>query len=84
MTPTYVIEIGDDAVGLVLLERGGFRFHAADDAFRCLEGALYRTVRDAERAAAARRARLAPPTARRPGPRPFPLSGGLDPALLPF
>jgi hypothetical protein len=85
--PTYVIEIGEDAVGIVILERGGFRFHAAQDAFRPLEATLYRSVREAERAAAQRARPLAqtsPPRKPHAPARPFPLSGGFDPALLPF
>lgn len=83
LTPTYVIELGEDAVGIVILDRGGFRFHAADAAYRPLEGALYRTVRDAERAAAAV-GRGFPPRARFPRQRaPTPSRAASTPSSSP-
>jgi hypothetical protein len=47
----YVIEAGDQQAGLVILERGGFRFYAATPAFAPLEGRLFRSALDATRAA---------------------------------
>jgi hypothetical protein len=49
----YVIETGDQQAGLVILERGGFRFYAASPAFAPLEGRLFRSALDATRAAEA-------------------------------
>lgn len=46
----YVIEAGDQQAGLVILERGGFRFYAASPAFTPLEGRLFRSALDATRA----------------------------------
>jgi hypothetical protein len=53
----HVIEVGDIAAGIVVLEQGGFRFFAAERAFHPLEGALFRTLDQATRAA---RERLSP------------------------
>lgn len=47
----YVIEAGEEQAGLVILERGGFRFYAAKPAFSEIEGTLYRSALDATRAA---------------------------------
>ena len=47
----YVIEAGEEQAGLVILERGGFRFYAAKPAFAAIEGTLYRSALDATRAA---------------------------------
>jgi hypothetical protein len=47
----YVIEAGDQQAGLVILERGGFRFYAATPTFAALEGRLFRSALDATRAA---------------------------------
>lgn len=49
----YIIETGDQQAGLVILERGGFRFYAATPVFAALEGRLFRSVLDATRAAEA-------------------------------
>ena len=51
MSDTYIIEIGSEAVGIVIHDRGGFRFFAATHRFNPLEGQLFRNARDAERAA---------------------------------
>jgi hypothetical protein len=51
MVSAHVVEVDDLAVGLVLSERGGFRFFAAVNCCRRLEGALFRTVDHAARAA---------------------------------
>jgi hypothetical protein len=47
----YVIEAGEEQAGLVILERGGFRFYAAKPTFAEIEGTLYRSAVEATRAA---------------------------------
>jgi hypothetical protein len=47
----YVIEADDRQAGLVILERGGFRFYAANPAFSGIEGRLFRSALEATRAA---------------------------------
>jgi hypothetical protein len=65
----YVIEAGDQQAGLVILERGGFRFYAATPAFTPLEGRLFRSALDATRAAeGVARPRPAPAMAPLPHP----------------
>ena len=54
MASAHVIEVGDIAAGIVVLEQGGFRFFAAERAFHPLEGALFRTLDQATRAASER------------------------------
>ena len=66
MATAHVIEVGDITAGIVVLERGGLRFFASDRAVQALEGALFRTIEQATRAA---RERLSP---RKPGRRPSP------------
>ena len=51
MASAHVIEVGDIAAGIVVLEQGGFRFFAAERAFHPLEGARFRTIDQATRAA---------------------------------
>jgi hypothetical protein len=51
MASAHVIEVGDIAAGIVVLEQDGFRFFAADRPFYALEGAVFRTVDQATRAA---------------------------------
>jgi hypothetical protein len=51
MASAHVIEVGEIAAGIVILEQGGFRFFASDRAFRSLEGALFRTIDQATRTA---------------------------------
>jgi hypothetical protein len=58
MASAHIIEVGDRAAGIVVREHGGFRFFASERAFRPLEGALFRTIDQAARAA---RERLRPP-----------------------
>jgi hypothetical protein len=67
MTSAHVIEVGDIAAGIVVLEQGGFRFFAAERAFHPLEGALFRTIDHATRAARERLRPLGTPN-RRPSP----------------
>ena len=51
MSDAYIIEIDDLAAGIVQRERGGFRFRAAHHDFYRLEGRLYATPWQAQRAA---------------------------------
>jgi hypothetical protein len=44
MFPTYVIEVGGQQAGIVVLGRGGFRFYAASKQVRRLEGEIYPTA----------------------------------------
>ena len=57
MASAHVIEVGDRTAGIVVREHDGFRFFAAERAFHPLEGALFRTIDQAVRAA---RERLRP------------------------
>ena len=59
MASAHVIEVGEITAGIVVLEHGGFRFFASERAFRPMEGALFRTIDHAVRAA---RERLRPRT----------------------
>ncbi|SMF77550.1 hypothetical protein SAMN06265365_13847 [Tistlia consotensis] len=69
MSQSYVIEIDDESVGLVV--RAGderrFVFHAASSRFGALDGARFATVRAAEKAAGALRRRPPLPSGRDPG-----------------
>jgi hypothetical protein len=49
----YIIEIGSDAVGIVVREEGeaSFQFHSALSAFRSLDGKKFATAQAAHRAA---------------------------------
>lgn len=51
MSDTYIIEVINQAAGIVIRDRGGYRFFAASHRFNALEGQLFRNARDAERAA---------------------------------
>jgi hypothetical protein len=51
MSDTYIIEIGSQAAGIVVRDPGGYRFFAASHRFNRLEGQLFRSAREAERAA---------------------------------
>ncbi len=53
MNDTYIIEISDMAVGIVIGERAGYRFFASSQAFHSIDGRLYPTPRAAEKAARA-------------------------------
>jgi hypothetical protein len=61
-----IIEIGDRAAGIVVMEPGGFRFFASDRPFYPLEGMLFRSIDQAARAA---RERLRPRKAQGHGSR---------------
>ena len=52
MSDRYIIEIGSQQAGIVVRDPDGYRFFAASQPFHQLEGQVFRTVRDAERAAA--------------------------------
>lgn len=51
MSNTYIIEVGSQAAGIVVRDPRGYRFFAASRHFKRLEGRLFRTAREAERAA---------------------------------
>ena len=51
MASAHIIEVGDRTAGIVVREHGGFRFFASERAFHPLEGALFRTIDQAARAA---------------------------------
>lgn len=51
MSDTYIIEVSSEAAGIVVRGKGGFRFFAANQRFNPLEGRLFRSAREAERAA---------------------------------
>jgi len=52
MSDRYIIEIGSQQAGIVVRDSEGYRFFAASQIFFQLEGRVFRSVRDAERAAA--------------------------------
>ena len=60
LSDVFRIEIDDLDAGIVVRERIGFRFHAAERAFSVIDGRTFATVAAAERAAAelSRRANL--------------------------
>ncbi|MEN3285748.1 MAG: hypothetical protein V7634_48 [Bradyrhizobium sp.] len=51
MSDTYIIEVSSQAAGIVVRDRGGYRFFAATHRFNALEGQVFRNAREAERAA---------------------------------
>jgi hypothetical protein len=51
MSDTYIIEVSSQAAGIVVRDVGGYRFFAATHRFNALEGQLFRSAREAERAA---------------------------------
>ena len=66
MSQSYIIEVGDDQIGLVLRDTGEseFRFHAALPAYQPLDGRRFASAALAEKAARAHRAQA---LSRRPG-----------------
>ncbi len=60
MSNSFVIEIGDDQVGIVIRDAGehDFRFHAALSAYQALDGRRFASPASAEKAAVAHRAGL--------------------------
>jgi hypothetical protein len=61
MASAHIIEVGGRAAGIVIREHGGFRFFASERAFQALEGALFRTIDQAARAARERVRSRRPP-----------------------
>ena len=51
MTSAHIIEVGGIAAGIVVADQGCFRFFASERACHPLEGARFRTVDHAARAA---------------------------------
>jgi hypothetical protein len=51
MSHTYIIEVGSQPAGIVIQTSDGYRFFAASHRFNRLEGQLFRSAREAERAA---------------------------------
>lgn len=53
MSDGYVVEIADEIVGIIVRQPGevAFRFHSAARRFNGLEGHVFRSPQDAERAA---------------------------------
>ena len=51
MSDSYIIEVSSQPAGIVVRGPGGYRFFAASHRFNRLEGQLFRTAREAERAA---------------------------------
>ncbi|WP_315706848.1 MULTISPECIES: hypothetical protein [unclassified Bradyrhizobium] len=51
MSDTYIIEVSNQAAGIVVRDCGGYRFFAASHRFNPLEGQVFRNAREAERAA---------------------------------
>lgn len=47
---SYVIEIADEAAGIVVQERGGFRFYASSSACASLNQQMFSSARGAEQA----------------------------------
>jgi hypothetical protein len=48
MSDTYIIEVRSEPAGIVVRDRGGFRFFAATEAFQRMEGKHFRSAREAE------------------------------------
>lgn len=53
MSDSYIIEVRSEPAGIVVRDRGGYRFFAASEAFQRMEGQVFRSARDAEREALA-------------------------------
>jgi hypothetical protein len=51
MSDSYIIEVGSTTAGIVVRDSGGYRFFAASHRFNRLEGQIFRSAREAERAA---------------------------------
>lgn len=51
MSDSYIIEVRSEPAGLVVKDKGQFRFFAASRDFFSLEGRYFSSARDAERAA---------------------------------
>ena len=55
MPHAYLLEIEQDAVGLIIREAGGYRFHAAKRSLTSLEATLFETAGQAHLAVLDRR-----------------------------
>ena len=53
MSDSYIIEVRSEPAGIIVRDRGGFRFFAASEAFQRMEGQYFRSARDAEKEALA-------------------------------
>jgi hypothetical protein len=51
MSDNFIIEISSQAAGIVVRSADGYRFFAASHRFNAMEGQLFRSANDAERAA---------------------------------
>ena len=51
MSDSYIIEVSSQAAGIVVRDSCGYRFFAAAQPYFRLDGRLFRSARDAERAA---------------------------------
>jgi hypothetical protein len=51
MSDRYIIEVSSQPAGIVVRGPGGFKFFSASHHFHALEGQLFRSAREAERAA---------------------------------
>ena len=51
MYHAYIIEVGEEAVGVVARDACGYRFYAAKNSFRSLEGRIFRSAESARSAA---------------------------------
>jgi hypothetical protein len=51
MSDTYIIEVQSKPAGIVVRDKKGFRFFAANHAFNALEGSYFSSAREAEAAA---------------------------------
>lgn len=51
MSNAFVIEVAGMDAGIVVEERGGFRFFSSDHTFRAMENRCFRRIDDARRAA---------------------------------
>lgn len=47
----YAIESDGAGAGIVIRQQGGFRFYASDERFTSLDGKMFRSPQEAERAA---------------------------------
>ena len=61
MSDAYVIESAGETAGIVVAERSGVRFYAAEPAFYALDGRQFRSLRTARQAVSeVQRARTRP------------------------
>lgn len=51
MSDSYIIEVSSKPAGIVVRDKGGYRFFAASQDFTALEGHYFSSAREAERAA---------------------------------